>query len=190
MHCYFVLAGNSEDPIFYRVERVCDTKRFATRTVRATQRGQLTFTTTLNFEKEEFDKVRKTEYPTPFPEISMSHGVSPGGWDAVRPFQLRKAGIWNGELFSIIHILLDFENTAASFTVHSVLIWLIGFMSHPYRIVEISSGQENQAMDPRERPYIHTSWPCSPPLCTRLHVGQLFHRYRVSSAPHPTIYLA
>ena len=39
MHCYFVLAGNSEIPILYQVERVRDGKSFITRTVQARQRG-------------------------------------------------------------------------------------------------------------------------------------------------------
>ena len=190
MHCYFVLAGNSEDPILYSVERVRDNERFATRTVQARQCGRLTFTTTLSFEKEEVDALRKTEYQTPMPEISMSNVSSPSSWDAIRPFQLRKAGILNGALFSVLHLLLASGKTAASYTVPSVFISLTGLLSRPYRIVETSSGQENQAMDPRARPHIRISWPCSSPLRTRLHVGQLFHRYCVSSAPHPTIYLA
>ena len=53
MHCYFVLAGNSEIPIIYHVERVRDGKSFITRTVQARQRGKCIFTTTLSFMKEE-----------------------------------------------------------------------------------------------------------------------------------------
>ena len=53
MHCYFVLAGNSEIPILYHVERVRDGKSFITRTVQARQRGKCIFTTTLSFMKEE-----------------------------------------------------------------------------------------------------------------------------------------
>ncbi|KIW88176.1 acyl-CoA thioesterase II [Cladophialophora bantiana CBS 173.52] len=52
MHCYFVLAGNSEIPILYHVERVRDGKSFITRTVQARQRGKCIFTTTLSFMKE------------------------------------------------------------------------------------------------------------------------------------------
>ncbi|OAL39047.1 hypothetical protein AYO20_01798 [Fonsecaea nubica] len=51
MHCYFVLAGNSEIPILYHVERVRDGKSFITRTVQARQRGKCIFTTTLSFMK-------------------------------------------------------------------------------------------------------------------------------------------
>ncbi|KAK5100636.1 acyl-CoA thioesterase [Lithohypha guttulata] len=49
MHCYFVLAGNSEIPILYHVERVRDGKSFITRTVQARQRGRCIFTTTISF---------------------------------------------------------------------------------------------------------------------------------------------
>jgi acyl-coenzyme A thioesterase 1/2/4 len=52
MHCYFVLAGNSEIPILYHVERVRDGKSFITRTVQARQRGKCIFTTTLSFMRE------------------------------------------------------------------------------------------------------------------------------------------
>lgn len=49
MHCYFVLAGNSEIPILYHVERVRDGRSFITRTVQARQRGRCIFTTTISF---------------------------------------------------------------------------------------------------------------------------------------------
>lgn len=52
MHCYFVLAGNSEIPVLYEVERVRDGKSFVTRTVQARQRGKCIFTTTMSFAKE------------------------------------------------------------------------------------------------------------------------------------------
>ena len=52
MHCYFILAGNSEIPIIYHVERVRDGKSFVTRTVQARQRGRVIFTTTMSFVKE------------------------------------------------------------------------------------------------------------------------------------------
>jgi acyl-CoA thioesterase II len=51
MHCYFVLAGNSEIPILYHVERVRDGKSFITRTVQARQRGKPIFTTTISFQR-------------------------------------------------------------------------------------------------------------------------------------------
>ena len=52
MHCYFVLAGDAEIPVMYYVEHVREGKSFATRTVRARQRGKCIFTTTMSFVRE------------------------------------------------------------------------------------------------------------------------------------------
>lgn len=49
MHCYFVLAGDGENPVVYYVERVRDGKGFVTRTVQARQFGRVIFTTTMSF---------------------------------------------------------------------------------------------------------------------------------------------
>ena len=49
MHCYFVLAGKSDVPVIYHVERVRDGRSFATRTVQARQQGKCIFTTTISF---------------------------------------------------------------------------------------------------------------------------------------------
>ncbi|CCX33382.1 Similar to Acyl-coenzyme A thioesterase 8; acc. no. Q8VHK0 [Pyronema omphalodes CBS 100304] len=49
MHCYFVLAGNSNIPIIYHVDLVRSGRSFHTRTVQAKQRGNVIFTTTLSF---------------------------------------------------------------------------------------------------------------------------------------------
>lgn len=67
MHCYFVLAGNSEIPIIYHVERVRDGKSFITRTVQARQRGACIFTTTLSFVKEGSGGKEKVEHATAMP---------------------------------------------------------------------------------------------------------------------------
>ena len=52
MHCYFVLAGDSNIPVLYHVERVREGKSFMTRTVQARQRGKCIFTTTVSFVRE------------------------------------------------------------------------------------------------------------------------------------------
>lgn len=52
MHCYFVLAGDSEIPVMYYVEHVREGRSFATRTVQARQRGKAIFTTTISFMRE------------------------------------------------------------------------------------------------------------------------------------------
>ncbi|KAK7743847.1 acyl-CoA thioesterase [Cytospora paraplurivora] len=51
-HCYFILAGSSEIPVLFHVEKVRDGRSFATRTVQARQRGRCIFTTTMSFVKE------------------------------------------------------------------------------------------------------------------------------------------
>jgi acyl-CoA thioesterase II len=67
MHCYFVLAGNSEIPILYHVERVRDGKSFITRTVQARQRGACIFTTTISFMREDSGGSEKVEHSLPLP---------------------------------------------------------------------------------------------------------------------------
>lgn len=51
-HCYFLLAGSSDIPILFHVERVRDGRSFATRTVQARQRGRAIFTVTVSFVRE------------------------------------------------------------------------------------------------------------------------------------------
>ncbi|KIX07322.1 acyl-CoA thioesterase II [Rhinocladiella mackenziei CBS 650.93] len=68
MHCYFVLAGNSEIPILYHVERVRDGRSFITRTVQARQRGKCIFTTTLSFMREGSGGKAKVEHAVPMPK--------------------------------------------------------------------------------------------------------------------------
>jgi acyl-CoA thioesterase II len=51
-HCYFLLAGSSEQPILFHVEQVRDGRSFATRTVQARQRGRCIFTTTISFVRD------------------------------------------------------------------------------------------------------------------------------------------
>lgn len=50
-HCYFILAGSSEIPVLFHVEKVRDGRSYATRTVQARQRGRPIFTTTMSFVK-------------------------------------------------------------------------------------------------------------------------------------------
>lgn len=69
MHCYFVLAGNSDIPIIYHVERVRDGKSFATRTVQARQRETPIFTTTLSFQREGSAGEKTLDHDTPIPII-------------------------------------------------------------------------------------------------------------------------
>ncbi|KAI1610083.1 palmitoyl-CoA hydrolase [Exophiala viscosa] len=89
MHCYFVLAGNSEIPILYHVERVRDGKSFITRTVQARQRGKCIFTTTLSFMKEGSGGAQSVQHAvrmpsdvTPPPPVTRTRG-----FDDDRPFE-------------------------------------------------------------------------------------------------------
>ncbi|PQE21233.1 hypothetical protein CJF32_00006384 [Rutstroemia sp. NJR-2017a WRK4] len=67
MHCYFVLAGNSELPVMYYVEHVREGRSFATRTVQARQKGKCIFTTTMSFVRENSGGARKVEHAVPIP---------------------------------------------------------------------------------------------------------------------------
>jgi len=67
MHCYFVLAGDSEIPIMYYVEHVREGKSFATRTVQARQRGKCIFTTTMSFVRENSGGKKTVSHAVPLP---------------------------------------------------------------------------------------------------------------------------
>ncbi|KAL9107768.1 MAG: hypothetical protein Q9227_007390 [Pyrenula ochraceoflavens] len=69
MHCYFVLAGNSEIPVIYEVERVRDGKSFITRTVQARQKGKCIFTTTMSFMREGSGGAKTVEHQIPMTTI-------------------------------------------------------------------------------------------------------------------------
>ncbi|KAJ5009105.1 Acyl-coenzyme A thioesterase 8 [Colletotrichum sp. SAR 10_99] len=66
-HCYFLLAGSSEIPILFHVERVRDGRSFATRTVQARQRGRCIFTTTVSFVKEGAGGETQVRHAAPLP---------------------------------------------------------------------------------------------------------------------------
>ncbi|RDW90139.1 uncharacterized protein DSM5745_01914 [Aspergillus mulundensis] len=71
MHCYFVLAGDSEIPILYHVERVRDGRSFITRTVQARQRGRPIFTTTLSFSKANTGGKKKLQHASSMPPVPL-----------------------------------------------------------------------------------------------------------------------
>ncbi|KAL5413592.1 hypothetical protein PMIN03_003630 [Paraphaeosphaeria minitans] len=100
MHCYFVLAGNSEIPVMYHVERVRSGKSFATRTVQARQRGNIIFTTTISFVRQNSagDKVLEhavemSDVPGP---VEDKDGLEHGG-AATDPFQSQRIEILNND---------------------------------------------------------------------------------------------
>ncbi|KAJ5126645.1 hypothetical protein N7448_007424 [Penicillium atrosanguineum] len=100
MHCYFVLAGDSEIPILYHVERVRDGRSFVTRTVQARQRGRPIFTTTLSFSRVGSGGEKTADHASTKPEVKLPDELEPGTIRALSnagggPFESRKAGIVN-----------------------------------------------------------------------------------------------
>jgi acyl-coenzyme A thioesterase 1/2/4 len=100
MHCYFVLAGDSEIPILYHVERVRDGRSFITRTVQARQQGRPIFTTTLSFSRVGSGGQKTLNHATPKPDVGLPTDAEPGSIRALSdagggPFESRKAGIVN-----------------------------------------------------------------------------------------------
>ncbi|RUS25442.1 HotDog domain-containing protein [Jimgerdemannia flammicorona] len=53
LHSYFILPGNNQIPILYQVERIRDGRTYATRTVKAIQRGRSIFTAGFSFSVKE-----------------------------------------------------------------------------------------------------------------------------------------
>ncbi|KAF7870309.1 hypothetical protein EAF04_004055 [Stromatinia cepivora] len=68
MHCYFVLAGNSDLPVMYYVEHVREGRSFATRTVQARQKGKCIFTTTMSFVREGSGGRKNVKHAVPIPK--------------------------------------------------------------------------------------------------------------------------
>jgi acyl-CoA thioesterase II len=97
MHCYFVLAGDSEIPVMYYVEHIREGKSFATRTVQAKQRGKAIFTTTMSFVRENSGGTKKVAHAVPLPkDIKRPEGgeeVVAGG----SPFVSRRIEILNSD---------------------------------------------------------------------------------------------
>ncbi|KAH6872203.1 uncharacterized protein J4E87_008158 [Alternaria ethzedia] len=97
MHCYFVLAGNSEIPLIYHVERVRSGKSYATRTVQARQRGKVIFTTTMSFVRQNSGGAKKVEHVVPMadvpgPEEDSDSEMHPSGHS---PFQSQRLATEN-----------------------------------------------------------------------------------------------
>ncbi|CAA0813622.1 Acyl-CoA thioesterase family protein [Striga hermonthica] len=74
LHAYFLLVGDFDIPIIYQVHRVRDGKSFATRRVEAVQKGNIVFTLTASFQKEEAGFIHQvpTMPSMPAPEELLS----------------------------------------------------------------------------------------------------------------------
>lgn len=53
LHCYFLRFGSTKEPVLYKVNPIRDGKSFATRSVQASQDGQVIFTMMTSFHKNE-----------------------------------------------------------------------------------------------------------------------------------------
>ncbi|KAL4809213.1 thioesterase-like superfamily-domain-containing protein [Aspergillus unguis] len=99
MHCYFVLAGDSEIPILYHVERVRDGRSFITRTVQARQRGKPIFTTTLSFSRANSGGKKKLQHASSMPAVPLpgEEGTGKRRFEGSGggPFESARAGIVN-----------------------------------------------------------------------------------------------
>lgn len=104
MHCYFVLAGNSEIPIIYHVERVRDGKSFATRTVQARQRGKPIFTVTLSFMRALDAKEQVVSHAVNMPQVPGPGGEGEDMRRAQGPFESHHVSSLNGRADQFITI--------------------------------------------------------------------------------------
>jgi acyl-CoA thioesterase 8 len=102
MHCYFVLAGNAEIPVIYHVEHVRDGRSFITRTVQARQRGNVIFTTTMQFVRSGAGGKQLLEHaaampyiPGPKEEAEFGDLRLPQGVDG--PFMSQRIDILNND---------------------------------------------------------------------------------------------
>ena len=97
MHCYFVLAGDSQLPLLYHVERVRDGKSYITRTVQARQRGRPIFTTTISFNREGNGGKKVVEHAMGMPDVPLpdADGGKAPWLSGHGPFQSSRAGILN-----------------------------------------------------------------------------------------------
>jgi len=99
MHCYFVLAGDSDIPIIYHVENVRSGRSFATRTVQARQRGKVIFTTTISFVKEGAGGKKLVEHATAMPYVPSPTEDGelrpPKGYNS--PFESQRIDILNND---------------------------------------------------------------------------------------------
>lgn len=69
-HCYFILAGSSEIPVMFHVEKVRDGRSYATRTVQARQKGQPIFTTTMSFVRHPKTASKPSSTTAPRPPVT------------------------------------------------------------------------------------------------------------------------
>ena len=67
LHAYFLRPGRQGEPIIYHVDRIRDGRSFATRRVKATQRGEAIFNMSVSYHKEEAGFQHQDEMPSDVP---------------------------------------------------------------------------------------------------------------------------
>ncbi|KAJ5987926.1 hypothetical protein N7481_003136 [Penicillium waksmanii] len=96
LHGSFIYAGNSEDPIFYHVERLRDGKGFCTRCVRALQRTRPIFICNVSFtKKRDTGKGKENiQHASPMPPgIPVPEDMCTFGDEINSPFINRSVGV-------------------------------------------------------------------------------------------------
>ena len=74
MFCVFV--GKDDHPIVYHVDRNRDGESFSSRTVKASQHGEIIFTMLVSYHKHEISQIH---YQHDFPEVPRPHELSDYG---------------------------------------------------------------------------------------------------------------
>jgi len=99
MHCYFVMAGNATMPIIFHVEHVREGRSYAVRTVQARQRGNVIFTTTCSFVKENSGGEHLVEHQYSMPDVEGPGPEQPSrlpqGFES--PFTSQQIDIYNND---------------------------------------------------------------------------------------------
>ncbi|KAJ6171793.1 Acyl-CoA thioesterase [Penicillium chermesinum] len=160
MHCYFVLAGDSQIPILYHVERVRDGRSFMTRTVQARQRGRPIFTTTLSFSRPGSGGEKTINHAASKPDIPAPADPPAGGvrtWASDNaggaPFESTKSVVLNRML--VISLVSDDQRLTFSQETHQIRLiresddlfgpeggYFIGTVSRVHGIPRFSSPAE------------------------------------------------
>jgi acyl-CoA thioesterase 8 len=104
-HCYFLLAGSSELPILFHVEKVRDGRSFATRTVQARQKGRCIFTTTISFVRPSSSGPadRQVSHASPMPVGEGGHPLVPPPDDFADEPELLNQGPFQGHRIEVVN---------------------------------------------------------------------------------------
>ena len=195
MHCYFVLAGDASIPILYHVERVREGKSFMTRTVQARQRGKCIFTTTASFVREGSGGQKTVDHGWDMPE-GVQAELERGAELEDERVKLEKASNGEEESGAFESRRLGIMNSKSNEQAVSHSVPIAGYQKPEelpqclpsnaeaslFRRLRTSAHQAHPPMVPGSRPHLPLGRPTSPPLRSRLHVGQLLYRHGLAGA--------